>query len=138
MISIRDTVAYILSIAGCTSPFRISRMLVLANWKMLKEKGTIALRFKVDGFQAGFAVPEIEEIKRRIKDGSERCIKINEQKKCFEYVCEEKVELPREVSDVIQKVFDEIRSLDDISLNRIVVRDPHYPELLKRGGFHEG
>jgi hypothetical protein len=134
-VSLRDVLAFILSRAGCISPFRISRILVLANWKIMEEEGKPAIRFKVEGFHAGFAVPEIEQIKRNIKEGKDTCFKINQEGKCIEYLCEEEPTIPEELSRLFSDLLNEVKNLDDTSLNRLVIRDPRYSELLKKGGF---
>ena len=127
--------AYLLWRHGCVHPYRISRVLVLANWRALEKLGEPITSFTVEGFEAGFVVPEVGELKERAKRGEEKCIVPNEERKCFEYRCNEPVNIPREYAEIIDEVYEETRSLDDISLNRLVIRDPRYGDLLQRGGF---
>ncbi len=128
-ISLRDTIAYIAWKLGCVHPFRISRILVLANWKALEELGNIITRFRVQGFEAGFFVEGVKEI---IEE--DRCFKINEEKKCIEYLCEPP-KIPIETKEIINKIVDETKNLSDRELNRLVIRDSRYRELLEKGGF---
>ncbi len=134
-IPLRDAIAYLLWRHKCIHPYRISRILVLANWRAEEKLGKPITRFSVEGFEAGFVIPEIGEIKEKVKKGEEKCIVPNEEKKCFEYTCNEPVNIPREYAEIIDQVYEETKNLDDVSLNRLVIRDPRYKELLERGGF---
>ena len=121
-IPLRDAIAYLLWKHGCIHPYRISRILVLANWKAEEKLGKPITKFSIEGLEAGFVIPEVGEIKEKVK-------------KCFEYTCSEPVNIPREYAEIIDQVYEETKNLDDISLNRLVIRDPRYKELLERGGF---
>ncbi|WP_174448418.1 hypothetical protein [Conexivisphaera calida] len=134
-VTVQDIMRYIIWREGCAHPFRISRSLVLANWRALDSTGKIMAPFGVEGFEAGFAVPEIEEIRTRMREGREPCVRMNEERKCLQYVCREPVVIPREHSEILDRVLEETRGMDDVSLNRLVIRDPRYRELLARGGF---
>ncbi|MDP7982365.1 MAG: hypothetical protein RAK18_04210 [Conexivisphaerales archaeon] len=134
-VTVQDLMRYIIWREGCAHPFRISRSLVLANWRALAALGKIMASFGVDGFEAGFAVPEIEEIRTRMREGREPCVRMNEERKCLQYVCSEPVTIPREYSEILDHVLEETRGMDDVSLNRLVIRDPRYRELLTRRGF---
>lgn len=125
----RDLIAYIISKLGCVHPFRISRILVLANWRALEDKGSILTRFRVQGFEAGFYIDGVKEIIEK-----DECFKVNEERKCIEYVCEPP-RVPRETAEIIDKVLEDTKNLGDRELNRLVILDPRYRELLERGGF---
>lgn len=135
VVTVQDLMRYMIWREGCAHPFRISRSLVLANWRALDSMGKHLTSFGVEGFEAGFAVPEIEEIRTRMREGREPCIRMNEERKCLQYVCSEPVAIPREYSEILDRVLEETRGMDDVSLNRLVIRDPRYRELLERGGF---
>jgi len=134
-ISLRDIVAYLLYKHKCLHPYRISRILVLANWRALEESGEPIVRFSIEGFEAGFTIPEIASIKEAARRGEEKCVRPNEEEKCLEYVCNEPPKIPRKHAEILEKVMEEVRGLDDASLNRLVIRDPRYKPLLERGGF---
>jgi len=127
--SLRDIIAYVTWKLGCVHPFRISRILVLANWKAVEEKNKVLVGFRVQGFEAGFYVEGVKEI---IEE--DKCFRINEEKKCIEYICEQP-RIPVEAEETINRVIEETRSLSDRELNRLVIRDPRYRELLEKGGF---
>ncbi len=127
--NLRDAIAYITWKLGCIHPFRISRILVLANWKMLEKGRKPVTRFRVQGFEAGFYIEDMKEI---IEE--DECFKINEEKKCIEYNCR-LPEIPGEVAEVFDRVLEETRNLGDRDLNRLVIGDPRYKELLEKGEF---
>ncbi len=127
--SIRDIIAYLVWRTGCIHPFRISRILVLANWRAIEERGTPIAKFGVQGFEAGFYIEGVKEI---IEE--DKCFKINEEKKCIEYYCQPP-KIPEEHSRILDKVLEQTKNLSDRELNRLVTRDPRYRELLEKGGF---
>jgi len=127
-LNMRNVALYIVWRTGCIHPFRISRLLVLANWRSIKEKGKVIAKFKVSGFEAGFSIDELPEIR------DDECISLNEDRRCLEYICEPP-QIDEDYKNIIDKVIDETRDLDDISLNRMVIHDHRYKELLERKGF---
>jgi len=36
---------------------------------------------------------------------------------------------------IVDEVLEQVRRLDEVELNRLVINDPRYQELLKKGGF---
>ncbi len=121
-------IRYISYKLGCIHPFWASRLLVLANWRNIEEKGKPIVGFKVGGFEAGFY---IENFKDYLEN---QCYKKNEEKKCLEYLCDEP-DLPEDVKNLIDRLIEETRDMDDTEINRLVIRDPRYRELLEKGGF---
>ncbi len=128
-INVRDTIAYLIWRAGCIHPFKISRILVLANWRAIEEKGSPIIKFKVQGFEAGFYIEGVKEI---IKE--DECFNVNEEKKCIEYTCQPP-KIPEEYARILDNTLEQTRNLSDRDLNRLVTRDPRYRELLEKGGF---
>jgi hydroxypyruvate isomerase len=122
-------VRYIVWRAGCIHPFRISRILVLAGWKALERLGRPPARIPVEGFEAGFYIPGLKEAIE-----ADKCLRINEEKRCIEYVCEPP-SLDEELRSLVDQVVEETRSLGDQELNRLVIRDPRYRRLLEKGGL---
>ncbi len=127
-LSLRDAVAYILGRTKCLHPFRISRILVLANW-LLEEKGLKPVEFSVEGFKAGFYIPELSVLIDR-----DKCFKRNEEAKCIEYTCPPP-KMSREYIEAIENAISKVVGLDDTEVNRLVIHDPRYSELLRLGGF---
>lgn len=121
--------AYIVAKARCIHPFRISRVLVLANWKAMEKHRDILAEFKIQGFEAGFFIEGLKELLNK-----DRCFHVNEKQRCVEYVCNipSLSELYREIID---EILEETNRLDDKELNGLVIRDKRYHELLARGGF---
>ncbi len=129
-IELKKLLGYILSTYGCMHPYRLSRILVLVNWKALEEKGEPITSFTVEGFEAGFAIPEIASL----KEENDPCFRPNKERRCMEYVCATP-SLPEDVRKIVDEVMAEVKNLDDINLNKKVVHDERYKELLARGGF---
>jgi len=127
-LDMRNIALYIIWRTGCIHPFRISRLLVLANWRSIEEKGRVIAKFKVSGFEAGFSIDKLPEIK------DDKCISLNEDRRCLEYNCEPP-SIEEDYRNIIDKIIDETIDLDDISLNRMVIYDARYKKLLKKGGF---
>ena len=119
---------YIIKRLGCIHPYRISRILVLANWKAIEDKGCPIVYFNVSGFEAGFSVDELSKLK------NDKCIRINKENRCMEYICEDP-EIDEYDKKIIDEVIEEVSGLSDIELNRVVIRDRRYKELLSKGGF---
>jgi len=122
-------VGYIVSKAGCLHPFRISRILVLVNWEALEKLGRPLAGFRIDGFEAGFYIPGFKEALEE-----DECFKSPEDKKCIEYVCQPP-SLGEEAESIVNSIIRKTSGLSDSELNRLVVRDKRYRELLARGGF---
>jgi len=126
---LRKLVYYIIWKSKCIHLYRISRILVLANWNALESIGHYIIGFSINGFEAAFSIDELAGLK------SDDCININEDARCMEYTC-----MPPKIDDDVRKIIDDViestRDLDDSTLNRLVIKDKRYRELLEKGGFH--
>ncbi|RLG86175.1 MAG: hypothetical protein DRO18_04755 [Thermoprotei archaeon] len=128
-INLRNVVALIVSELGCVHPFRISRFLVLINWKLTELLGYPLLRFHVEGLKAGFYIPELPKV---IED--DPCFKRDKARGCITFTCSKPL-LPSWLHELIKDILRSAEGLSDEELNRLVIRDSRYDELLKRGGF---
>ncbi|RLG44212.1 MAG: hypothetical protein DRN78_00455 [Thermoproteota archaeon] len=129
ILRLRDVVAYMVTRLKCVHPFYISRVLVLANWKAIEGLGKPMVEFSIEGFEAGFFIPELGELIDK-----DPCFERNKEKKCIEYVCDEPA-IPSEYKEILDNVIENTKSLDIRELNRLVIRDPRYNELLRLRGF---
>ncbi len=124
-------VAYILARLGCSHPFRVSRVLLLADWRA-EEVGlgrlTEGLSYVAEPY--GFYVEGLQEVLERLKRSG--CLRRREEEKCLEYACAEPDLTPQE-REVLDEVIREISDLSDRELNRLVTGDERYPELTGRG-----
>ncbi len=124
-----EAVKYILNKAGCIHPFRLSRILALADLKYLRDKGE---RLTDATYRRGPGAFYIEGLKEEISDNP--CYVKREGdpdkgvKGCIEYKCEPP-ELPSEPARYIDEAIKEASSLDDMDLNKIVVKDPLFEKL---------
>ncbi len=122
-------VAYALSRLGCAHPFRVSRVLLLAEWRA-EELGLgrliEGLRFVAEPY--GFYVEGLQDVLERLE--GEGCLRRREDERCLELTCGEPEVNPR-VGAVIDEVVSETSGLDDRELNRLVTRDPRYRRLLE-------
>ncbi len=126
--SLEEVVKYLATKLGCTHPFRISRALVLLNWRFMEKHGKPAIKFRVGGFSGGFFIEGLKEIMES------ECFRKDELRKCITYVCDPP-KLNPEVESVINVLVNEVKELTDEELNEKVLKDPRYGELLLRGGW---
>ncbi|MCD6105850.1 MAG: hypothetical protein J7J79_00590 [Thermoplasmata archaeon] len=123
---LREALAYIAHKTGGTNPFRASRILVLANWLAQERLGRSLVRFRITGFEAGFAVEGLKPIL------DDPCFERDKVEKRIRWRCEPpRVEHREILDDAIQIA----SGLDDLSLNRLIIRDARYRKLLEEGGF---
>lgn len=119
-----DLVSYILFRVGCEHPFRLSRILLLADWtaeERLGRRFTSGLGYRAMGF--GFHVDGLEEVLEELeKQGRAR---MNLQRGCVEYLGEPP-SLPPQAARILDEVIARTMNLDDLELNALVVRDPRY------------
>ena len=113
---------------GCAHPFRISRILLLADWLFEERLGKrlTSLTYRCEPF--GFYIEELKPIINKLQEKG--CAKRNVERKCLEYLCE-KPKLPEDVEEVLREAMNIAGRLDDIELNRRVVRDPRYKRMLR-------
>ena len=120
---------YVLWKAGCLHPFRISRIMMLADWKYEERYGERLTEFKYLGTDFGFYVDGLPELLEDTK-----CIRRKKfmtpegEKGCLEYICGGEPEC--EGKDVLNEVIEGTREMSDVELNRLVIRDPRYRKYL--------
>jgi hydroxypyruvate isomerase len=124
-----DAVRYILSKAGCLHPFRLSRILALADLKYLREKGK---RLTDTVYRKAPGAFYIEGLKEEIQNNP--CYIKHEGDKekgirsCIEYKCKPP-EIPGELARYLNEAIQEAAGLDDMALNKKVVDDPLFDKL---------
>lgn len=118
-----DHVSYIMSRLGCAHPFKISRILLLADWLAEERLGRKLTSFTYVKERFGFYIEEIPSIMEDLRDRG--CAVKIEERKCFEYRCEEPG-LPKEEKEVLDEVILKVRGLSDVELNKLVISDPRY------------
>ncbi len=122
------TVAHVLAKLGCAHPFRLSRILLLAEWRA-RERGlgrlTDGLDYVAEPY--GFYVEGLQDVLERLERSG--CLERREEKRCLEYTCEEP-ELDPHVREILEEVIREVSNLSDSELNRLVTGDERYRELL--------
>ncbi len=113
------------------SPFRMSRILLLLKWAF-KEKGT-DIAFTFETLPYGFSVKEIPEIVEKDPCLSKEKITLEKGRVTgvIKYVCIDPPKLDLSVKTLIDKVLEETSKLDDFELNRVVIKDKRYSEMLK-------
>ncbi len=121
----RDYVTYVMSRLGCVHPFRISRILLLADWLSMERRGRRLTNLTYVKEEFGFYIEELTGIIEEMQE--EGCVVKREERKCLEYMCEEP-EIPEEDREILEEVISEVKDLDDRELNRRVLSDPRYRE----------
>ncbi len=120
-----EVVAYLMYRLGCSHPFRISRVLLLAEWDSKERLGRRLTDFHYVMEEFGFYVEELKDI---IDDFIERgCAEKVEEEKCIKYLCGEP-SLPEDVKEILDEVLRRVEKLDDRELNRLVIKDRRYGE----------
>ncbi len=118
----RDALAYLLAKLGCTHPFRVSRLLALAEDAALERLGR---RLTDLTYVPGPGVFYIEELKAIVE--SDECFGKREgdpQRRvrgCIYFQCETP-KLPEEARLVIDEVIERYASLPDEELNRLALQ----------------
>ncbi len=123
----REVISYLLYRLGCAHPFRISRILLLAEWRAKEELGRRITDLKYVMEEFGFYVEGLKDfVDQLIEKG---CAEKIEEEKCIRYLCDEPA-LPDDVREILDEVIEEVKDLDDRELNKLVIRDPRYGEEL--------
>jgi hydroxypyruvate isomerase len=128
-INLRDLLGYILSRTGCIHPFRISRIIALAELYHLEEKGE---RLTSLVYVRGPGVFYIEGVKEVIEN--DECFEKKELPTgggCIEYKCGEP-SIPEELRIYIDRAIEEASKLDDRGLNDRVVKHRLYDRLFEK------
>ena len=128
MVSDRDMVSYVLSSLGCAHPFRISRILLLADWQAVEGLGRRLSNLTYVMEEFGFYVEELTEIVEELQ--SKGCLVKVEERKCLKYTCGPP-DLSGEVKAILDEVIEETSDMDDRKLNRLVLSDPRYGRDIK-------
>ncbi len=118
-----DLLSYLFSELGCVHPFRISRILLMAEWLSLEKNGHRLTEFTYVKEEFGFYIEEIKELMDKLEEKG--CIEKIEGKKCFQYKCQPP-KLPDNVKSLLDEIIAETRGLSDQELNKLVIRDPRY------------
>ena len=125
-------VRYIFSRLGCVHPFRISRLILLAEWFYNdRYESELSTGFTYVAETFGFYIEELPKIIDKL-DKLGCIVKVkNEKNKCFSYKCDTP-SLENSISEVVDTVLNRFGSLSDKELNDVVVKDDRYKMFLKR------
>jgi len=121
-VRLSDAVKYILSKKGCVHPFRLSRILALAEIYYYKDKNS---RLTDALYVLGPGVFYIEGFKEMIKQ--DECIEKREGdpskglKGCIYLTCKWEKPLSPEVSKYLDRAIEESDKYDDMGLNNYVI-----------------
>lgn len=127
----RSILAYVLSRTGCIHPFRLSRILALAEIISLKERDTRLTDLK---YRYSIGVFYIEGLKELIE--SDECFVKHEgdpatrRQGCIEYMCRAPT-LDEETNSILDKAIQEASKLDDFVLNKLVIENPLFKKLVE-------
>lgn len=123
----REIISYLLSELGCSHPYYVSRILLLAEWIAEKRLGRrlTTLTYRCEPY--GFYIEEVGSIIQGLEESG--CVRRRKEKKCIEYVCD-KPKLPEDVEGILGEVLEKVRGLNDVELNRLVIHDPRYRKML--------
>ncbi len=130
-----DAIKYILSKEGCVHPFRLSRILALAEIEYYKDKGS---RLTDATYVMGPGVFYIEGFKEIVE--SDPCLEKKKgdpqkgTKGCIHIVCGETPRLPGEAAGYLDRAIEKARGLDDLELNSLVVNNENFKKLAKKEG----
>lgn len=124
-----NIIKYIFSNFRCIHPFKISRLLLLAEWSYGDKYGSLLTELTYITKEYGFYVEEIPKIVDRLTE--EGCLEKDEVNKCFKYICNPP-HIEKDVKDILDEVIHDFGGLSDKELNRIVIEDKKYRIMLKR------
>lgn len=123
----KEIIEYILYRQKCVHPFRVSRILLLAEWNYNEKYGEKLSNFKYVAETFAFYVEGLKDILDELIDSG--CAVLRQDKKCIEYLCS-RPDIPEKVSSIIDEVIDKTDKLSDRELNRIIINDVRYHKLL--------
>ncbi|MCE4614195.1 MAG: hypothetical protein F7B60_01510 [Desulfurococcales archaeon] len=127
-----DAVKYILKNLGCIHPFRLSRILALAEIAFYRDYGE---RMTDIIYKEGPGAFYIEGLKELVEKNS--CFARQEgdpergKKGCLEYICQLDVEIEGKYQRYLDEAIAEAGSLNDMELNEAVVNDSLFRKLLE-------
>ena len=128
-------VKYLFSRSGCIHPYRVSRLLLLAEWRYIEKYGKRLTSLTYKALPFAMYVEELPDIidkdpcleKKRLKkpDGSEYG--------CVSYECPQPPSLDERIKNIVDSVLNETEKLSDQELNKLVIKNPNYRKLLEKG-----
>jgi len=125
----RDAVAYVLWRLGCTHPFKLSRLLAMADILSLERRGRrlTGLRyvpgpgtFYIEGLKDMFEHDPCFEPHRGDPETRRRG--------CVEYKCDPP-RLDPEDTALLDHVIDKYGDIDEMELNRLAINHPLFPKI---------
>lgn len=131
MVKGRDALAYVLYKMGCLHPFVASRVLALAELRLMEERGE---RLTELDYVRGPGVFYIEGVKEML--GDDPCFNKREgdpskkKRSCLEYRCG-LPELPGEARRLLDEAIERAGSVDEMTLNDMVMKHPLYEKLTR-------
>ncbi len=117
-------IRYIGGKTGCITPFKLSRILGLAEAYYMADHGERLTGLKYICTLGTFYIEGFEEL---IKD----CFERNPEKHCLEYKCGE-VELPEHISMYVDKAIQDLDTEDLDEINRRVLDNPFFKKLCNK------
>ncbi len=114
-------IRYIGSSTGCITPFKLSRILGLAEAYYMADHGERLTHLKYVCALGTFYIEGFEEL---VKD----CFERNPEKHCLDYKCGG-VELPRNMSSYVYKAIQDLDTEDLNEINRRVLDNPFFKKL---------
>ncbi|MCD6114111.1 MAG: hypothetical protein J7J78_02290 [Thermoprotei archaeon] len=130
----QDIVEYVAFKSKGISPFRMSRILLLLKWLLEERKVNMKLNFTFETLPYGFYVKEIPEIIENDPCLDKEKVKLGEGKVTgvIRYVCKNPPKLDPAVRELADTILSEISRLNDLELNRLVIRDVRYSKMLEK------
>ncbi|ADI31239.1 hypothetical protein [Staphylothermus hellenicus] len=131
MIELEKIIGYILSETGCMHPYRLSRVLALAELEYYEKYGERLTNAEYKGFDKVFYIEGVKELFENNK-----CFNKREGdpekgiKGCIEYTCQKPV-ISEKYREPIDKAIAQAKNLTDEELNELVFRNPLFNKFLK-------
>jgi len=121
-----SVLGYILWRGGCLHPFRISRILALAELYYLEASGRRITSLRYVKGPGAFYIDGLKEIIE-----SSQCFRKNEDRRCIEYVCGSEPGVSGEHRALLDRAIEEARRLGDRELNNVVISHRLYDQLFR-------
>ncbi|ABN69806.1 hypothetical protein Smar_0702 [Staphylothermus marinus F1] len=131
MIGLEKIIEYILSETGCIHPFKLSRIIALAELEYYEEYGERLTNAEYKGFDKVFYIEGVKELFENNK-----CFNRREGdpekgiKGCVEYTCQKPV-IPEKYRQFIDKAIAQAKNLRDEELNELVFRNSLFNKFLQ-------
>ncbi|MCD6195906.1 MAG: hypothetical protein J7J82_03890 [Staphylothermus sp.] len=125
MISLQKISAYILAKKNCLHPFRISRIIALAELICMEKYGKRITNAKYVG---NLGVFYIDGLKEELLNSP--CFEKLEDQGCIKYVCDEEINIEKNARACIDEAIRIAEKASDIELNNIVVQHKLFQKLL--------